>query len=214
TVDRLSSRRKYYAYSTIKPLIRARSVVQVHPGPLFKSLINTRRFSLFPFRGISLKKPICQLFANFTIETICLPRRWRRIARSKRVSAGWHIVPKRCCPAAQTRPTVSNPSLVPPMAVSFANSRASRLRVHPFDPLRARCRSHEWIRKVLGFPSNLVVLELHDAHGVGRLAVIGEDEVGDPNIPAANDSSNRKPLFVRLTSALALYVAPTAGSLA
>src|SRR5882672_8446465 len=46
---------------------RARSVVQVHPGPPFKSPINTRRFSLFPFRGISLKKPICQLFANFTI---------------------------------------------------------------------------------------------------------------------------------------------------
>jgi hypothetical protein len=49
------------------PLIRARSVVQVHPGPPFKSPLNTRLFSLFPFRGISLKKPICQLFANFTI---------------------------------------------------------------------------------------------------------------------------------------------------
>ena len=33
------------------PLIRARSVVQVHPGPPFKSPINTRLFSLFPFRG-------------------------------------------------------------------------------------------------------------------------------------------------------------------
>src|SRR5450755_995663 len=48
-------------------LIRARSVVQVHPGPPFKAPINTRLFSLFPFRGISLKKPICQLFANFRI---------------------------------------------------------------------------------------------------------------------------------------------------
>src|SRR6266852_8987505 len=48
-------------------LIRARSVVQVHPGPPFKSPVNTRLFSLFPFRGISLKKPICQLFANFRI---------------------------------------------------------------------------------------------------------------------------------------------------
>src|SRR6267142_1131434 len=36
------------------PLIRARLVVQVHPGPPFKS-VNTRRFSLFPFRG-SLSK--------------------------------------------------------------------------------------------------------------------------------------------------------------
>src|SRR5467141_3863500 len=49
-----------------KPLIRARSVVQVHPGPPFKSSINTRLFSLFPFSGISLKKPFCQPFVNFT----------------------------------------------------------------------------------------------------------------------------------------------------
>src|SRR5712671_187803 len=62
----------YYAYSTIKPLIRARSVVQVHPGPPFKSPVNTRRFSLFPFRGISLKKPICQLFANLRIGRMAL----------------------------------------------------------------------------------------------------------------------------------------------
>src|SRR6266403_556641 len=47
--------------------IRARSVVQVHPGPPFKSPVNTRRFSLFPFSGISLTKPFCQPFVNFTI---------------------------------------------------------------------------------------------------------------------------------------------------
>src|SRR5260370_40042900 len=47
--------------------IRARSVVQVHPGPPFKSPVNTRIFSLFPFPRIFLKKPICQLFANFRI---------------------------------------------------------------------------------------------------------------------------------------------------
>src|SRR6267142_3326195 len=46
---------------------RARSVVQVHPGPPFKSPVNTRQFSLFPFPWIFLKKPICQLFANFRI---------------------------------------------------------------------------------------------------------------------------------------------------
>ena len=102
----------------------------------------------------------------------------------------------------------------PQMAVSSANSRASRLCIHPFDPLSARCRSHEWIRKVLCFPPNLVAPELHDAHGVGRLAVICQGEFSDPKIPAANNSSDGKPLFVRLTSALALYVASTAGSLA
>ena len=90
----------------------------------------------------------------------------------------------------------------------------SRLFVHPFNPLSAPCGSHEWIRKVLCFPHNLVVPELHDAHGVGWLAVICKDEFGDPKITAANDSSNRKPLFARLTSALILYVASAAGSLA
>src|SRR5580704_2587334 len=102
----------------------------------------------------------------------------------------------------------------PQMAVSLANSRASRLWVPPFDPLSAPCGSDEWIRKVLCFPRNLVVPELHDAHGVGGLAVIRQDEFGDPKITAANDSSDRKPLFARLTSALLLNVAPTAGSLA
>jgi hypothetical protein len=74
--------------------------------------------------------------------------------------------------------------------VSLANSRASRLCVHPFDPLSAPCGSREWIRKVLCFPRNLVVLELHDAHRVGRLPVICQDEFGDPKITAANDSSD------------------------
>src|ERR1035438_1430980 len=104
--------------------------------------------------------------------------------------------------------------LQPQMPASLANSRAPRLCVHAFDPLSARCGSHEWIRKVLCFPRNLVAPELHDAYGVGRLAVIAQDEFGDPKIAAAKDSSDRKPLFVWLTRALALYVAATAGALA
>src|SRR5271170_5216155 len=100
------------------------------------------------------------------------------------------------------------------MAVSLANSPASRLCVHPFDPLSAPCGSHEWIRKVLCFPRNFVAPELHYAHGVGWLAVICQDEFGDPKVTAANDSSDSKALFARLTSALVLYVASTAGSLA
>ena len=100
------------------------------------------------------------------------------------------------------------------MAVSLANSRASRLCVHPFDPLSAECESHKWIRKVLCFPRNLVALELHDAHGVGRLTVVCQDEFGDPKLTVANDSSDRKPLFARLTGALVLYVGSTTGLLA
>src|ERR1700746_49693 len=88
---------------------------------------------------------------------------------------------------------------------------ASRLCGHPFDPLSAECGSGEWIRKVLCFARNLDAIEFHDAHGVGRLGVICEDEFGDPKITAADDSPDRKPLFVRLTLALALYVASTAG---
>src|SRR6202521_3907272 len=65
-------RQCYPADLTTSILIRARSVVQVHPGPPFKSPVITRLFSLFPFRGISLKKPICQLFANFRIGRMAL----------------------------------------------------------------------------------------------------------------------------------------------
>jgi hypothetical protein len=100
------------------------------------------------------------------------------------------------------------------MAGLLGNSRASRLCVHPFDPLSAPCGSDEGIRKVLRFPRNLVTPELHDADGVGRLAVICQDEFGDPKITAANDSSDSEPLIARLTGALVLYVAATAGSLA
>jgi hypothetical protein len=91
-------------------------------------------------------------------------------------------------------------------------SRASRLRVHPFDPLSARCGSHERIGKVLCSLSNLVAPEFHDAHGAGRLAVLGQEEFRAPEITTASDSPDRKPLFVRLTRAFARYVVSTAGS--
>src|ERR1700676_1163863 len=100
------------------------------------------------------------------------------------------------------------------MAVSLANSRAWRLCVHAFDPLSAPCGSHEGIRKVLCFPRTLVASELHDATGVGRLGIICSDEFADPKIPGANNSPDSKALFARLTGALLLYVASTAGSLA
>src|SRR3954466_14368111 len=92
--------------------------------------------------------------------------------------------------------------------------RCTRLCVHPFDPLSARCGSHEWIGKVLCFPRNLVVPEFHDADGVRRLAVICQDEFGYPKITAANDSSDSKSLCAWLTSALVLYVPSAAGPLA
>ena len=95
-----------------------------------------------------------------------------------------------------------------------AKFRRGELWIHPFDPVSATCGSHEWIRKVLCSPRNLVVPELHNAYGVGGLAVICQDEFGHPKITAAHDSSDDKPLFARLTSALILYVASAAGPLA
>src|SRR6516162_11426961 len=88
------------------------------------------------------------------------------------------------------------------------------LRVHPFDPLCAPGARLERIRKILCFPCNLVAAELHDAYGVGRLTVIGQDVFADPKITAANDSSHSETLFTRLLSACDLYVASTADSLA
>ncbi len=61
--------------------------------------------------------------------------------------------------------------------------RASILCVRPFHPVRAPFRSDKRIGKVLGFPRDLVTHELHDAHGVGRVGVIGEDEFGDQRSP-------------------------------
>ena len=64
------------------------------------------------------------------------------------------------------------------------------------------------------FPVQLATAELHDAHGVGRLAVVRQNAPGDPKITAANNSPHREPLFARLTGARDLYVASTADSLA
>src|SRR5579862_7225336 len=80
-------------------------------------------------------------------------------------------------------------------------------------PLSTRCGSHERVRKVLRLPRYLVLPEFHNANRVRRPAVIGEDEFSDPEVTAAKNASDRKPLFVWLARALALYVAPAAGPL-
>src|SRR6185503_2821513 len=71
----------------------------------------------------------------------------------------------------------------------------------------------EGVCKVLRLSRYHVTSELHDAHCVRRLTVIGQNEFSDPEIAAANDSLDRKSLFARLTRALILYVAPAAGAL-
>src|ERR1700674_2007711 len=57
-------------YSTQDRAAEAYAMVTLfHPGPPFKSPVNTRLFSLFPFSGISLMKPFCQPFVNFRLST-------------------------------------------------------------------------------------------------------------------------------------------------
>jgi transposase len=52
--------------------------------------------------------------------------------------------------------------------------RGKRL-IHPLNPLNARRARLEWITEVLGFADHLPVTELHNAHRVRRLPVVGED---------------------------------------
>src|SRR4029077_16049975 len=203
-LDHSSYRDRWRRRARDQRLYRRRAVHRSTAGVLCSPKPVDRGSGSRQTRGITDPRNT-QLFFRSHNETA---RRWPRTARAKRVPAGWHIARNRCHPAAQTGPTVSNSPLIPP-SVS-----PSRLCVNPFDPMSAPCGSHEGIRKVLCFPRNLVALELHDAHGVGRLAVICQDEFADPKRTGANDSSDRKPLFARLTSALFLYVGSTASSLA
>src|SRR5206468_8669842 len=58
------------------------------------------------------------------------------------------------------------------------------------------------------------VAEFHDADRVGWYAVIGQDEFGDPEIAAADNSPDRKTLPVRLDESALLNVVPAADPLA
>jgi len=55
-----------------------------------------------------------------------------------------------------------------------------RLGVDPLDPLRAPGGGLDWVRKELRLSRNLLAPELQDAHGVGRLVVIGQDVPSSP----------------------------------
>ncbi len=57
-------------------------MVQVHPGPPFKSPVNKRVFAVLLFTGISLKKPFCQLFVNF-------PFGWMRLHSGRSEATGY-----------------------------------------------------------------------------------------------------------------------------
>src|ERR1700722_11244266 len=70
------------------------------------------------------------------------------------------------------------------------------------------------IGEILRFVGHQSVAEFHDAHRVGRYAVIAEYELRDPQITAADHSLDRKALLVGLDSSALLNVVPAADPLA
>src|SRR5271166_3567574 len=85
---------------------------------------------------------------------------------------------------------------------------------HPLDQMRARGSGFERVGKVLGLAGHLAIQELHDAHRVGRPAVICEDEFRDPEVARADDAAHREALRVRLRDARRLDVVPAPDALA
>jgi hypothetical protein len=65
----------------------------------------------------------------------------------------------------------------------------------------ARRSGLERVAKVFGLAGDLAIHELHDAHRVGRLAIIGEDEFRHPEVASADDSTHRESLRIRLRDA-------------
>src|ERR1700712_3920610 len=80
--------------------------------------------------------------------------------------------------------------------------------------MRARGAWLERIGEILGFGGHQSVAEFHDAHHVGRYAVIAQHEFGDPEITAADHPPDRKTLLVRLDGSAPLNVVPAADPLA
>src|SRR5262249_42921310 len=79
---------------------------------------------------------------------------------------------------------------------------------HPLDKMRTRRRRVEPLGEILRFVGHASVAEFHDAHRIGRHAVIAEQEFADPEIAAAADSPDRKTLLVGLDEAALLNVMP------
>src|SRR5262249_17460130 len=92
-------------------------------------------------------------------------------------------------------------------------SRAPNVSKHPLNPLNARRTRFERITEVLGFTDHLPVPELHHAHRVRRLPVIGEDEFSNPEVGGAEYPPHREAFLVRLRETGGLNVMPTTDAL-
>src|ERR1700730_4012677 len=80
--------------------------------------------------------------------------------------------------------------------------------------MRPRRSRLERIGEILRLARHKAVAEFHNAHPVGRRAVVSENELGDPEIAAADDAPHRETLPVRLQAPALLDVAAAADALA
>src|SRR3954466_2886878 len=78
-------------------------------------------------------------------------------------------------------------------------------------PRRSRVKPVGEILRLVGHPS---FAEFHDAHHVGRYAVVGQHEFGDPEIAAAVNAPNLESLSVGLDEPALLNVVPAADAFA
>src|ERR1700722_20980430 len=83
-----------------------------------------------------------------------------------------------------------------------------------FHELSAGRTRLERVTEVLRLTDHVPVLELHDAHDIKRLPVIGEDEFADPEIAATEHASHGEAFRVRLGGARRLNVGSTTDALA
>src|SRR5580658_2201597 len=72
---------------------------------------------------------------------------------------------------------------------------------HSLDQMGARRSGLERLTEILGLAGHPAIQEFHDAHRVGRMAVIGEDEFRDPEVARSHDAAHAEALRVRLRGA-------------
>jgi hypothetical protein len=94
-----------------------------------------------------------------------------------------------------------------------SRAEADYVSMNPLNPLNARRARFERITEVLGFADHLPVRELHNAHRVRRLLVVGEDEFSDPKVGGAEYPTHRESFLVRLRETGCLNVMATADAL-
>src|SRR5262245_30339080 len=94
-----------------------------------------------------------------------------------------------------------------PAAAAYSGRRAPACSLNK---MRPRWCGLEPIREILRLVGHQPLAKFHDAHRIGRDAVIAEHEFGDPEIAPANNSPDHKTLLVWLDEPARLNVAPAA----